>query len=385
MLFGHCEQNSASLYFDSSMEVLVTFFSFSRWFLAFVAIGFFAQSSTFAWNADGFKMPAKEELKKKLNSMQYKVSQEEGTEPPFKNEYWDNKHDGIYVDIVSGEPLFSSKDKYDSGTGWPSFTKPLSKDNITEKEDRHLFSTRTEVRSKIANSHLGHVFPDGPAPTGLRYCMNSAAMKFIPKEKLKEFGYGEYESQFSGGAIAKSENRNAVAIFAGGCFWCMQPPYDALIGKGVISTSVGYTGGHLDNPTYKDTSAGGTGHREAIEVTYDPSKISYDKLLEIFWMNIDPYDKIGQFCDKGEQYTSAVFFTSDEQKAAYEKSKEALIKAGKLKSAEVATVLLPAKKFYPAEDDHQSYYKKNPIRYKFYRGNCGRDSRLKAVWGSSPH
>jgi methionine-R-sulfoxide reductase len=140
--------------------------------------------------------PADSELRRELTPLQYEVTQHEGTEPAFRNEYWDNKEDGIYVDIVSGEPLFSSLDKYDSGTGWPSFCRPLEADNITTHTDRKLFMTRTEVRSKHGDSHLGHVFNDGPNPTGLRFCMNSASMRFIPVDKLEEEGYGEYLELF---------------------------------------------------------------------------------------------------------------------------------------------------------------------------------------------
>ena len=153
-----------------------------------------------------FVKPSDAELKKRLTPEQYQVTQHEGTEPPFHNEYWNNHQDGIYVDVVSGEPLFSSRDKFDSGTGWPSFTRPIDDKDVTKHEDRRLFMRRTEVRSKQADSHLGHVFDDGPAPTGQRFCMNSASLRFIPVEKLEEEGYAEYLRLFQD-ASGKHEGR----------------------------------------------------------------------------------------------------------------------------------------------------------------------------------
>jgi peptide-methionine (S)-S-oxide reductase len=188
------------------------------------------------------------------------------------------------------------------------------------------------------------------------------------------FGAGEKKK------VNKTEVKTAV--FAGGCFWCMQPPFDSLKNKGVISTAVGYSGGHTESPTYEQTSAGGTGHREVIQITYDPQKLSFQDLLDVYWKNIDPFDKIGQFCDKGEQYTSAIFYANEAEKKMIAESIKNLGKKG-IQAEKIATQILPLKTFYKAEDYHQSYYQKNPVRYKYYRFSCGRDARLKEVWGSS--
>jgi peptide-methionine (S)-S-oxide reductase len=172
----------------------------------------------------------------------------------------------------------------------------------------------------------------------------------------------------------------ATAVFAGGCFWCMEPPFEKL--DGVVAVQSGYSGGRVANPTYAQVSAGGTGHYEAVEVTYDPGKVSYERLLDVFWRNIDPVDDGGQFCDRGDQYRAAVFYLTPAQQTAAAASKAAIEAGGKV-SGRIVTPVLPAAPFFPAEDYHQDYYKKNPLRYFTYRTSCGRDRRLAAVWGGS--
>jgi peptide-methionine (S)-S-oxide reductase len=174
----------------------------------------------------------------------------------------------------------------------------------------------------------------------------------------------------------------AKATFAGGCFWCMEPPYDKL--TGVISTTSGYIGGQKPNPTYEEVSSGRTGHAEAVQVVYDPKKVSYEQLLDVFWHNIDPTVKNQQFCDVGSQYRTGIFYHDDEQRRLAEASKAALEKSKPFK-APIVTEITRAGEFYPAEEYHQDYYLKNPVRYKFYRNGCGRDARLEQLWGRAPH
>jgi peptide methionine sulfoxide reductase msrA/msrB len=317
-------------------------------------VGLFERSSAMD-DQNTYKKPSKEELQKKLTPEQYKCTQEEGTERPFANPYWDNKADGIYVDIVSGEPLFSSLDKYDSGTGWPSFTKPIDKGHLSLKKDHSMTVVRTEVRSAIADSHLGHVFDDGPKDAGgLRYCMNSAALNFIPLEKMKEKEYGAYLFQFA-------EKKNwEIAILAGGCFWGVEE----LIRKesGVIETQVGYTGGNADDPTYGIVKTGASGHAEAVRILYDPSKTSYEKLLELFFKLHDPTTKNQQGNDKGTQYRSAIFYANEKQHDVAAKVLIKVEKSGVWKKP-IVTEIIKATKFFPAESYHQKYLEKNPGGY----------------------
>jgi peptide methionine sulfoxide reductase msrA/msrB len=311
-------------------------------------------------SCQAYEKPADDVLRKGLTSLQYEVTQKNGTELPFQNAYWNNHEEGIYVDIVSGEPLFSSRDKFDSGTGWPSFTRPLPQGHITEREDNEPWMKRTEVRSNLADSHLGHVFEDGPEPTGLRYCVNSAALRFIPVDSLEAEGYGDLLALFRPAEERTDKNRE-IATFAGGCFWGMEDILRDI--PGVLDTKVGYTGGHTGNPDYGSVSSRLTGHAEAVRVVFDPRRISYEQLLRYFFRMHDPTTKNRQENDMGSQYRSAIFYHSERQRDIAERVKREIDEAGKWKNP-IVTEIVPAGAFYAAEEYHQDYLEKHPNGYK---------------------
>jgi peptide methionine sulfoxide reductase msrA/msrB len=328
-----------------------------------------------------YARPSPDELRSRLGSLEFEVTQHDATEPPFRNRFWDNHDAGLYVDIVSGEPLFSSVDKFDSGTGWPSFSKPVETDNVVDKPDLTHGWRRVEVRSKHGNSHLGHVFEDGPRPTGLRYCINSASLRFVPVTQLEAEGYGEYRALFGDAKATQQEpvahdNACAVpapgeapgceatveeAVLAGGCFWGMEEILSQI--PGVIESTVGYAGGSTPNPKYEQVSTGGTGHAEAIRILFDPKRLSFQDLLEQWFFRMhDPTTKNQQGNDRGSQYRSAIFVTSAKQREVAELAKKHAQDSGRWKRP-IVTEIVDAGPFTPAEDYHQKYLDKHPGGY----------------------
>ena len=280
---------------------------------------------------------------KTLNELQIKVTQHAGTEAPGSGALLHNKASGIYVSVVSGLPLFSSKAKFDSGTGWPSFFAPIDPDHLILRSDTLLGYPRTEVLDARSGAHLGHLFKDGPKPTGLRYCMNSAALKFLPT-----------------GVQLPLQSRRVkaeTAYFAGGCFWGVEDRFAQM--SGVMDAVSGYQNGTTKEPNYRQVCSGRTGHAEAVKLSFDPKRTSYETLVRAFFKIHDPTTLNRQGPDRGTQYRSGIFTTSKAQMAIAKKVKAELAASKDYRGRKIVTIIEPAGTFWPAEDYHQDYHRKH--------------------------
>jgi peptide methionine sulfoxide reductase msrA/msrB len=293
------------------------------------------------------------ELAAKLDQEAFQITQKAGTEAPFCGTLLDNKKDGIYTCVVCGLPLFSSEHKFNSGTGWPSFYREIDPDHVTRHEDRTHGMLRTEITCTRCGGHLGHVFDDGPKPTGQRHCLNSASLKFHEKgESLPP------ESRPANPPDNQAENpdNTEVAYFAGGCFWGIEHYFQ--LGPGVIDAVSGYMQGETDHPTYKDVGKGTSGHAETVKVVFDPSRISFRRLLEAFFVMHDPTQLNRQGPDVGSQYRSGVWYVNDQQRHEAEAYIKELQADKRFEGKKIVTQLDQAKTFWPAEDYHQDYIAK---------------------------
>jgi len=304
--------------------------------------------------------------RQRLTADQYRILRTQGTERAFCGTLLDNKLHGVYSCAGCGLPLFDSTAKFNSGTGWPSFFRPIALENVAERSDRSHGMLREEIMCARCDGHLGHVFDDGPRPTGLRFCLNSESLNFTDESKLAELADPAAEGITSEApAVAGKPDEpppapdapRETAVLAGGCFWCTELAFEQLVG--VEDVESGYAGGSANSANYEQVCGGGTGHAEVIRVTYDPTRMTFDQLLDVFFDAHDPTQLNRQGNDVGTQYRSAIFYANDAQRQAAE-AKIAAFTAAKKFAQPIVTKIEPLAEFYAAEAYHQDYARHHP-------------------------